>query len=51
MTKYLFVFECDSCWYFYGEQTLNENGKLLCPDCEAPQDINSVFVEKVALNA
>ena len=49
--SYLFVFECDVCCQFYGEQTLNEKGELLCPECEAPQQIESVFVEKVAYYA
>jgi hypothetical protein len=49
--SYLFVFECDGCYFFYGEQTLNENGELLCPECEAPQEIESIFVEKVAYYA
>jgi hypothetical protein len=49
--KYLFVFECGGCCLFYGEQTLNKNGELLCPECEAPQEIDSVFVEKVAYYA
>ena len=49
--SYLFVFECEGCWQFYGEQTLNKNGELLCPECEAPQVIQSMFVEKVAYYA
>jgi hypothetical protein len=46
-TSYVFIFDCVGCSQFYGEQTLNENGELLCPNCEAPERIESPFVERM----
>ena len=46
---YYYIFDCVACWSFYGEQKLNEDGQLLCPNCEAPERIDSPFVERVAV--
>jgi hypothetical protein len=49
-TNYVFIFDCIGCYQFYGEQTLNEKGKLLCPNCEAPERIDSPFVERMKVS-
>jgi hypothetical protein len=46
---YYYIFECGACYSFYGEQKLNEDGELLCPNCKAPERIDSPFVERVAV--
>jgi hypothetical protein len=46
-TSFVFIFDCVNCSQFYGEQTLNKNGELLCPNCEAPERIESPFVERM----
>jgi hypothetical protein len=49
-TNYLFIFDCIVCYQFYGEQMLNEKGELLCPNCEAPERIDSPFVERMKVS-
>ncbi len=49
-TSYVFIFDCVNCSQFYGEQKLNEKGQLLCPNCEAPERIESPFVERMKVN-
>lgn len=46
---YVYIFDCVACSQFYGEQELNEHGELLCPNCEAPERIESPFVERVEM--
>ena len=47
--NYVYVFECLGCYFFYGDQKLNIKGKLLCPNCGAPEDLTSPYVERVAV--
>jgi hypothetical protein len=47
--KFVYIFDCVACWNFYGEQTLNDKGELLCPNCEAPERVNSPYVERMAV--
>jgi predicted nucleic acid-binding Zn ribbon protein len=47
--KYIYIFDCVNCSQFYGEQQLNDKGELLCPECHAPERIDSPFVEKMAV--
>jgi hypothetical protein len=46
---YYYIFECAVCYSFYGDQKLNDKGELLCQNCEAPERIDSPFVERVAV--
>ncbi len=43
----VYVFECDFCRDFYGEATLEADGRLLCPSCEAEQNLDSSYIEKM----
>lgn len=43
----VYAWNCVGCYGFYGENTLNKQGKLLCPECETEQDIVSPYVELV----
>lgn len=45
--NYVYVFDCVDCYGFYGEQSLTEEGKLLCPNCLGEQWKGSPYVEKV----
>jgi predicted nucleic acid-binding Zn ribbon protein len=47
--NYVYIFDCVNCAQFYGEQKLNDQGELLCPECQAPERIDSPFVEKMAV--
>jgi hypothetical protein len=47
----VFIFDCVDCANFYGEQTLTEDGRLLCPSCYSEQTVESVFVEAVKTKA
>jgi hypothetical protein len=49
MAKYVYVFECVDCYDFYGENTLTEDGRLLCPNCEAEECLDCPYVEQVAM--
>lgn len=50
MANYVYIFECAFCYQFYGEQTLNDKGELLCPLCESEQRKDSIFVERMKTN-
>ena len=45
--SFVYVFECDYCWHFYGEEVLDSDEKLYCPECRGEQDVDSDWVEKV----
>lgn len=49
MAKYVYVFECVGCYDFYGENTLTEDGRLLCPKCETEECLDCTYVEQVAM--
>lgn len=49
MANYVYCFECVNCGKFYGEQALTEAGELLCPNCLALENIESIFVERIAI--
>ena len=46
-TSYVYLFECVNFCLFYGDQKLTKKGQLFCPNCEAPQRIDSPYVEKI----
>jgi formylmethanofuran dehydrogenase subunit E len=46
-TNLIFIFDCVDCGQFYGEQTLTDDGRLLCPTCYSEQRLESEFVEAV----
>jgi len=45
--NYVYAWECDNCWHFYGENTLTTDGRLLCPSCHGEQNLESSYVERV----
>jgi hypothetical protein len=47
MKTYVYIFDCVACFDFYGEAMLNDRGELLCPNCQAPERIESPFVERM----
>lgn len=47
--NYVYIFDCVSCGNFYGEQSLTPTGELLCPNCYAPERVESPFVERMAV--
>jgi hypothetical protein len=49
MKNYVYIFDCVHCSNFYGEQSLTASGDLLCPNCYAPERIDSPYVERMAV--
>jgi hypothetical protein len=47
--NYVYIFDCLNCGNFYGEQSLTTAGELLCPNCYAPERVESPFVERMAV--
>jgi hypothetical protein len=50
MANYVYIFDCVYCFEFYGEQTVDLFGKLYCPNCLNQIDIDSLYVERMAVD-
>jgi len=47
---HVYIFDCVNCGGFYGEQALTEDGRLLCPQCHAQEQIESDYVERMEVS-
>lgn len=46
---YVYAFDCVGCYHYFGENSLDKEGKLYCPSCLFEQDKESPYVEKIAV--
>lgn len=44
---FVYIFDCLDCGNFYGEQLLDDDGRLYCPECRSEQNPESVYVERM----
>lgn len=49
MSNLIYIFDCVDCGNFYGEQSLTEDGRLLCPSCYSEQSKDAHWVEAVKM--
>ena len=50
MAEYVYIFDCVDCGGFYGEQKLDDDGKLYCPECRSEQWKDSDYVERMKVS-